>query len=187
MGLFGVSFRLDPDRSFSPLSDNRQLYRVSIGCLVHAAAAASVHHTYVVEDRRILASPCTGLSTDALSFPFALCRHPFCLSRCEVDAVSRVTLPAWPGQGYGRHWLFFRALSPICILSVVGCSIIFKVIWIFVHYICILDSWSRRYIYICSVGPIEDYCVMLLLRFPPARKCLVGTFESFLCGFGGFR
>src|SRR4051812_38343263 len=27
---------------------------------------------------------------------------------------------------------------------------------------------------------------MLLLRFPPARKCLVGTFESFLCGFGGF-
>src|SRR3954466_3552986 len=40
-------------------------------------------------------------------------------------------------------------------------------------------------IYICSVGPIEDCCVMLLLRFPPARKCLVGTFESFLCGFGG--
>src|SRR4051812_10238649 len=39
-------------------------------------------------------------------------------------------------------------------------------------------------IYICSVGPIEDCCVMLLLRFPPARKCLVGTFESFLCGFG---
>src|SRR4051812_28390878 len=42
-------------------------------------------------------------------------------------------------------------------------------------------------IYICSVGPIEDCCVMLLLRFPPARKCLVGTFESFLCGLGGFR
>src|SRR3954465_11459334 len=63
MGLFGVSFRLDPDRSSSPLSDSRQLYRVSIGCLVHAAAAASVHHTYVGEDRRILASPCTGLST----------------------------------------------------------------------------------------------------------------------------
>ncbi len=28
---------------------------------------------------------------------------------------------------------------------------------------------------------------MILLRFPPARKCLVGTFESFLCGFGGIR
>src|SRR3954471_13102726 len=77
MGLFGVSFRLDPDRSFSPLPDIRPLYRVSIGCLVHAAAAASVHHTYVGEDRRILASPCTGLSTDAPSFSFALCRHPF--------------------------------------------------------------------------------------------------------------
>src|SRR3954470_22047030 len=81
MGLFGVSLRLDPDRSFLPLSDNRQLYRVSIGCLVHAAAAASVHHTYVGEDRRILASPCTGLSTDAPSFSFSLCWHPFCLSR----------------------------------------------------------------------------------------------------------
>src|SRR3954465_1494837 len=55
-----------------------------------------------------------------------------------------------------------------------------------VYYICILDSLSRCYIYICSVGPIEDCCVMLLLRFPPARKCLVGTFESFLCGFGEF-
>src|SRR3954465_4652755 len=81
MGLFGVSLRLVPDRSFLPLSDIRQLYRVSIGCLVHAAAAAPVHHTYVGEDRRILASPCTGLSTDTPFFPFALCRHPFCLSR----------------------------------------------------------------------------------------------------------
>src|SRR3954463_8354352 len=41
-------------------------------------------------------------------------------------------------------------------------------------------------LYICSVGPIEDCRVMILLRFPPARKCLVGTFESFLCGFGEF-
>src|SRR3954467_6973522 len=81
MGLFDRSIRLDPDRSFLPLSDCRQLYRVSIGCSVHAAAAASVHHTYVGEDRRILASPCIGLSTDAPSFSFALCWHPFCLSR----------------------------------------------------------------------------------------------------------
>ena len=60
-----------------PLSDNRQLYRVSIGCLVHAAAAASVHHTYVGEDRRILASPCTGLSTDAPSFSLPFVGTPF--------------------------------------------------------------------------------------------------------------
>src|SRR3954471_21111261 len=51
-----------------PLSDSRYLYRVSIGCLVHAAAAASVHHTYVGEDHQILASPCTGLSTDRSLF-----------------------------------------------------------------------------------------------------------------------
>src|SRR3954467_12078353 len=40
MGLIGDSVRLVPNRSFSPLSDFRQLYRVSIGCSVYAAAAA---------------------------------------------------------------------------------------------------------------------------------------------------
>src|SRR3954463_12979621 len=63
MGLFGGSIRLVPNRSFLTLSDFRQVYRVSIGCSVHPAAAASVHHTYVGEDRRILVSPCTGLIT----------------------------------------------------------------------------------------------------------------------------
>src|SRR4051812_9459074 len=148
MGLFGDSFRMDPVRSFLSLSDIRQLYRVSIGCLVHAATAASVYHTYVGEDRRILASPCTGLSTDAPLFPLPFVGTPFVLAGFEIDVVSRLTLPAWPGQGYGRHWLFSRALSPICILSVVGRYIVFKVIWIFVYYICILDSLSRCYIYL---------------------------------------
>src|SRR3954464_14742500 len=120
------------------------LYRLFSACF----AASSVHHTFVGEDRRILVSSCTGLNTGRSLFSFALCRHPFCLSRFEINVVSRVTLSACPGQGYGRHWLFFRALSPICILSVAGRSIVFKVIWIFVYYICILDSWSRRYIYI---------------------------------------
>src|SRR3954462_12396625 len=77
MGLFDGSTRLDPNRSFLPLSDSRQLYRVSIGCSVHAAAAASVHHTYVGEDRRILVSPCTGLSTDAPLFPLPFVGTPF--------------------------------------------------------------------------------------------------------------
>ena len=77
MGLFDGSIRLVPNRSFLPLFDSRQLYRVSIGCSVHAAAAASVHHTYVGEDRRILASPCTGLSTDAPLFPLPFVGTPF--------------------------------------------------------------------------------------------------------------
>src|SRR4051812_19424556 len=106
----------------------------------------SVHHTYVGEDRRILASPCTGLSTDAPPFPLPFVGIPFVLA--GFDVVSRVTLPAWPGQGYGRQWLFFRALSSICILSVLGRYIVLKVIWIFVLYICILDSLSRRCIYL---------------------------------------
>ena len=77
MGLFDGSIRLAPNRSFLPLSDSRQLYQVSIDCLVHAAAAASVHHTYVGEDCRILVSPCTGLSTDAPLFPLPFVGTPF--------------------------------------------------------------------------------------------------------------
>src|SRR3954471_6104139 len=98
MGLFGGSIRLVPNRSFSPLSDCRQLYRVSIGCLVHAAAAASVHHTYVGEDRRILASPCTGLSTDAPLFSFALCRHPLFFKQV-LRSTSLAGLPFRLGLG----------------------------------------------------------------------------------------
>src|SRR3954464_7480252 len=37
MGMFDGSIRLVPNRSLLSLSDSRQLYRVSIGCLVHAA------------------------------------------------------------------------------------------------------------------------------------------------------
>src|SRR3954464_5705445 len=92
------------------------------------------------------------LSTDRSLFPLPFAGIPFVLAGFEIDVVSRVTLLTWPGQGYGRHWLFFRALSSFCILSVVGCCIVFKVIWIFVLYICIPDSWSR-------------YCIYLFLGF----------------------
>lgn len=131
MGLFGVSFRLDPNRSFLSLSDNRQLYRVSIGWLVPLRCRFNPPYLCRRE------TPNSSLAMYwprywRSSFSFALCRHPFCFSRFEIDVVSRVTLPAWPRQGYGCHWLFFRALSPVCILSVVGCSIVSKVIWIFV-------------------------------------------------------
>ena len=44
---------------------------------MHAVAAASVHHTYVGEDRRILASPCTGLSIDRTLFLLLFVGTPF--------------------------------------------------------------------------------------------------------------
>src|SRR4051812_24546321 len=107
----------------------------------------SVHHTYVGEDRRILVSRVLASVLTALFFLCPLPAPLLFLAGFEIDVISRVTLPAWPGQGYGRHWLFFRALSSICILSVLGRCIVFKVIWIFVLYICILDSSSRCCIY----------------------------------------
>ena len=38
----------------------------------------------------------------------------------KKNDASKVTLPAWPGQGYGRYWLSSGLLVQICILSVVG-------------------------------------------------------------------
>ena len=157
MGMIGVSIRLVPNRSLLSLSNSRQLPRVSIGCLCMLCCRFSPPYLCRREPPN---------SSLAVYWPqywrsyFSLrpLSAPLLFSRYKFDVVSRVTLPTWPGQGYGRHWLFFRALSPICILSVVGRSIIFKVFWIFVYYICILDSWSRYciYIYIYSVGSIVD-------------------------------
>src|SRR3954465_3182323 len=98
MGMFGGSFRLIPNRSFLSLSDGRPLYRVSIGCLVHAAAAASVHHTYVGEDRRILASPCTGLSTDRSLFSLCPLSAPL-LFKQVLRSTSLAGLPFRLGLG----------------------------------------------------------------------------------------
>nr|XP_051215909.1 uncharacterized protein LOC127333568 [Lolium perenne] len=41
--------------------------------------------------------------------------------RYDEGDVSKVTLPAWPGRGYGRHRLSSGLLVQICILSVLGC------------------------------------------------------------------
>jgi hypothetical protein len=52
--------------------------------------------------------------------------------------VSKVTLPAWPGQGYGRHRLSSGLLGPFVFLSVLGYYFAICMIWIFV---CIFGSW----------------------------------------------
>ena len=118
------------------------------------------------------------------SFSFALCRHPFCFSRSEIDVVSRITLPAWPGQGYGRHWLFFRALGSICILSILGIVSFSRwfgsLYWIFVF----LNLWFIV-VYIYYVGSILDYCVMVLLRFPPNESACWVPLNHFYAGLAG--
>ena len=66
--------------------------------------------------------------------------------------VSKFTLPAWPGQGYGRH-----RLSSGLLVQFVSCpySDVFAFVYDsdLVSYICILDSWS------CC-------CIYVLLRVP---------------------
>ena len=80
MGMFGGRIRLVPNRSFLSLSDGRYLSRVSIGCLVHVALPLSPPYLC----RR--GPPNSSLAVYwpqywRSSFSFALCRHPFCLSR----------------------------------------------------------------------------------------------------------
>ena len=56
--------------------------------------------------------------------------------------ASEVTLPVWPGQGYGRHWL-----SSGLLVQFVSCpySDVFDLLYDLdlALYICILARWSR--------------------------------------------
>ena len=117
------------------------------------------------------------------------------LQVCDRDDVSKVTLPAWPGQGYDAIWLSSGLLVQFVFLSVLGYYFASAMIWIFVLYtICILGSLeSLLYIYVL-LGSIVNYCNVTTYQFHPHRVyvstctlCLVGVFESFLCGFGGNR
>ena len=70
------------------------LYRLFSAC----CAAASVHHTYVGEDRRILASPCTGLSTDRSLFFLCPLSAPL-LFKQVLRSTSLAGLPFRLGLG----------------------------------------------------------------------------------------
>src|SRR3954471_10218186 len=70
------------------------LYRLFSAC----CRCRSVHHTYVGEDRRILVSPCTGLSTDAPLFPL-----PFVGTLLFKQVLRSTSLPGLPFRlGLGR-------------------------------------------------------------------------------------
>ena len=56
----------------------------------------------------------------------------------DEDDVSKVTLLAWPGQGYGRHRLSSGLLVPFVSFVRTQTYLTFCKIWIFVLY---LYSW----------------------------------------------
>ena len=85
-----------------------------------------------------------------------------------MDDVSKVTLPAWPGQGNGRHLVIFRTLSPFVFLSVLGCYFAFPLIFGSLQCIlCILARWSRCCIYMFFCGSVVNYCNVTT---PPASR-----------------
>jgi len=75
------------------------------------------------------------------------------LQVCDRDDVSKVTLPAWPGQGYDASWLSSGLLVQFVFLSVLGYYFASAMIWIFVLYTFVfLARSSRCCIYIFVLG-----------------------------------
>ena len=67
----------------------------------------------------------------------------------DRDDVSKVTLPAWPGQGYDTIWLSSGLLVQFVFLSVLGQYFASAMIWFFVLYTFVfLARLSRCCIYI---------------------------------------
>nr|XP_051206832.1 uncharacterized protein LOC127321913 [Lolium perenne] len=77
----------------------------------------------------------------------------FCsFSQVRDDDVSKVTLPAWPGQGYGRHWL-----SSGLLVQFVSCpySDVFDLLY--VSDLCIV------YLYLDSLESLLYICILWAL------------------------
>ena len=92
-----------------------------------------------------------------------------------MDDVSKVTLPAWPGQGNGRHLVIFRTLSPFVFLSVLGCYFGFCCyLDLCIVSFCILARWSRCCIYMFFPGSVVNYCNVTT---PPASRVCFDVHE----------
>jgi hypothetical protein len=60
-----------------------------------------------------------------------------------IANVSKVTLPVWPGQGYGLPRLSSGLLGPFVFLSILRCYFCFM----YDLDICILDSIESTWLY----------------------------------------
>jgi hypothetical protein len=108
----------------------------------------------------------------SLSPSFSATIGPILLYRFGSDNVSKVTLPAWCGQGYGCHHLSLGLLGPFVFLSILRCYLLY--VW-FGSLYCIFgcfDSWSLRgYIIYSFVGSIMNLCNYCYLIPPASRAC----------------
>ena len=73
------------------------------------------------------------------------------------DDVSKVTLPAWPGQGMDAI-VIFRTLSPFGSCPYSDTISLSAVIWTFVLHSFISWLVGVVVVYICSLGSIVNYC-----------------------------
>ena len=110
------------------------------------------------------------------------------------DDVSKVTLPACHGHGYGRHWL-----SSALLVKIVSCpySDVFGFLYdsdLCIVSIWILARWSRCCIYVL-LGSIVNYCdVTICDQIHPhcvyvlrARDVWWASSNRFYAEFGGNR
>lgn len=161
----------------------------SVSLLVSTSfAAAKLHHIagqFILStgehSRSCLASTCHWY----LPSPFFLfclfspfCRQPLDrLSQVWDDDVSKVTLPTWPGQGYGRHWLSLGLLVPF-----VSClySDVFDLLYDSDLCVVYLYSWLIGVVVVISVS-CGLYCkpvvMLLLVVIPPASRACFDVYE----------
>ena len=116
------------------------------------------------------------------------------LYRYEMDDVSKVTLPAWPGQGNGRHLVIFRTLSPFVFLSVLGCYFVFRCyLDLCIVSFCILARWSRCCIYMFFCGSVVNCrdvttcndSTRIACMFRRARGAWGAPWDRYYADFGG--
>ena len=122
--------------------------------------------------------PCRRARPNSKSREYALLYSPLSfalfvgtlarLNRYEMDDVSKVTLPTWPGQGMDATWLSSGLLVPFVFLSILGCYFVFRCyLDRCIVSFCILARWSRCCIYMFFCGSVVNNCNVTT---PPASR-----------------
>ena len=152
---------------------SRSMYDEVLECLyrLYIVLAFATKPTIqpVGEDRWILslADVLASVLTLFLCFSFNLCRHPSWFNRYEIDDVSKVTLPAWPGKVWSSALGYSSGLLAQFGSSVLGCISFY----LYLPLVSICISWIRCYIKVLWICCILLWCYYLYQVPSSERTC----------------
>jgi hypothetical protein len=117
---------------------------------------------------------CHGVCSSVLTlvfFPFLFLPPclvtvgPILVHRYGSDVVSKVTLPAWPGQGYGCHRLSSGLLGPFILLSVLGYYLLY--VW-----------FGSLYVYLDILTHGVFVVILYIILWVPSWTCVMLLLDS---------